>query len=374
VLERTVNARVRMLDERTESLARTVLMALTAVHMASGNVNEVMRSIAMQDQIDVPAPQVISSGVVAHVYRFADIYLDDTGQAIEEINTAIDLDPGNPLLYTWRSGAHLREGLYEDAARDARTASRLGPDGWTCPPTMLSFVDFLTGDLEAALSYADRAILSGPDDWFEFVWRGSLYYFAGEYKLAKADFDRSIALGPKANYPYVFATLIALREGRVADASSLIETILIEFPDPTHGHRVLIATFGDTVPNFLSLTYSAFGNLILLQYEEAVEEAEAALAINDRSSGLCFMQGFAYCNLGNYAAAEAAYTRGLEIDPSFVLLHLLRAEVRLRQNDMASATEDLNAVRDSDQGDVLGGLVEAAISGELSCESLFSER
>ena len=66
-------------------------------------------------------------------------------------------------------------------------------------------------------------------------YRGALYYLIGDYAAAEADLERSIALHPNTNFPYPFATLIALREGRISDARQLMQTALTEFPDPSCG-------------------------------------------------------------------------------------------------------------------------------------------
>jgi hypothetical protein len=81
------------------------------------------------------------------------------------------------------------------------------------------------------------------------------------------------------------------------------------------------------------------------------------------------MQGLAYCNQRDYSAAEATYSRGLELDPTFMRLHLLRAEVRLEQDDWNSAFEDLGLVQKSNLADVSAEHIDAAVSGDLSCEN-----
>lgn len=102
-------------------------------------------------------------------------------------------------------------------------------------------------------------------------------------------------------------------------------------------------------------------------------DTDDALVIDDQLTGLYLMQGFAYCNLHDYPAAETAYTAGLELDPGFVVLYLLRAEARLQQEDLAGAFEDLGAVRDSELAEAFAGYIEAAVSGELSCENFFQQ-
>jgi tetratricopeptide (TPR) repeat protein len=158
----------------------------------------------------------------------------------------------------------------------------------------------------------------------------------------------------------------------MADAAALMKTVLVDFPDPAFANRITLAMYGDKVPNIFGPTISAFGNLILGQYDAVIRDTEAALVINDQLADLYFMQGFAYCNLKEYAAAEAAYTRGLETDPDFIVLYLLRAEVRAKQNNLGGAFQDVGTAQASELGEALAGLIAASQSGALSCENFFS--
>jgi len=371
-LERSVNVRVRMTDERRQSVAQQVLLVLAGLQVADGDAYEMTSTVAILDEIEVTSAEVVGSGVAAYVHRYFEAYVHDTPRAIEEIEAALALDPGNPFLYLDRGAARQRLGLFDDGRRDAQTALRLGPDQWASPLCLLGNDAFFLGNLDEAISYYSRVVELRPDDWFAVCYRGGLNYLNGEYDLAKADLQRAIALGPKANFPYAFSAMIALREGRMVDAAALMHTVLTEFPDPAFGNRTWLAMYGDMGPNIFGPTMAAFGNLILGQYDGVIRDSEAALAINDQLADLYFMQGFAYCNLKEYEAAEAAYTRGLETDPDFIVLYLLRAEVRAKQNNLAGAFEDVGTAQASELGDALAEVIAASRSGALSCEDFFS--
>jgi serine/threonine protein kinase/tetratricopeptide (TPR) repeat protein len=371
-LERSVNVRVRMTDERRQSVVQQVLLVLAGLQMADGDAYEMMSTVAIRDEIEVASAEVVGGGVAAYVHRYFEAYVHDTPRAIEEIEAALALDPGNPFLYADRGAARQRLGLFDDGRRDAQTALRLGPDQWAGPLYLLGNDAFFLGDLDEAISYYSRVVDLRPEDWFAVNYRGALHYLKGEYDLAKADYERSFALGPKANFPYAFSAMIALREGRMADAAALMKTVLTKFPDPAFGNRIILAVYGDEVPIIFGPTFSAFGNLILGQYDRVVRDTEVALTINDQLVDLYFMQGFAYCNLKEYAAAEAAYTRGLETDPDFIVLYLLRAEVRAKQNNLGGAFEDVGTAQASELGDALAEVIAASQSGALSCENFFS--
>ena len=373
-LQRTANVRVRMTDERRESVAPQVLAALAVLQWANGDAYEAACTVATLDEIEVTSAEVMGDSVAAHVHRAFESYLSDTSRAIEGLDAALALDAGNPILYLYRGGMRQRLGLYDGARRDLETALRLGPTQWVAPLWGLAMdASLFSAHLDEAISYLDQIVELRPEDWFAVNYRGALHYLKGEYDLAKADYERAIALGPETNWPFAFSTMIALHEGRMADAVALMDTALTEFPDPSFANRVTLAMYGEECPVIHVPALSAFANLALGQYDAVVRDTNDALAINDQLADLYLMQGFACCNLHDYPAAEAAYTAGLELDPGFVVLYLLRADVRLHQQDLTSAFEDLGAVRDSELGEAFAKYIEAAISGELSCENFFQQ-
>ena len=371
-LQRTANVRVTLADERKQSLAAPVLTALNVLRNADGDGYELLRALATLQQINVTSGTIEGNGVAAQLNRYMVLYFDDTPKAIELIDAAIALDGGNPLLYNYRSAANQRLGHTEDARRDARTSQSLGPPGWTSPGYQVGVSAFLTGNYTDTLHAFDAIVERRPNDWFPATFRGAMRYMGGQIGPAKADLEHAVALGPDANFPYVFLTLIALREGRVDDARALTQTILRAFPDPSYAARILTAFYGPNVPNMFGPTFAAFGNLTLGQYESAATNAQAAIAQNPQLADLYFMQGFAACNLHRNEEAEVAYSRGLELAPDFALLHLLRAEVRLKQGNSDGALEDLGAAQQSPQAPLLAPLIAAAQEGKGGCETFLS--
>jgi tetratricopeptide (TPR) repeat protein len=228
------------------------------------------------------------------------------------------------------------------------------------------------GDLDQALSAYDQLVELRPDDWFVVNYRGALHYLQGDYAAALADLERTLELGPKANFPYLLLAMIAMHQGELAKAQTYWQTAIEEFPDIAESNRLIDSMFGDRLPNIFGPTFAAAGNLILGQYEVAIAEADKALAINDQVVDIYMVQGLAYCNLEDYAAAEDAYTRGITLDPDFVVLRALRAEVRLRQNDLVGLTEDMTSIQQSEQAALFAPLLEAGLEGDWRCQDFFN--
>jgi tetratricopeptide (TPR) repeat protein len=294
--------------------------------------------------------------------------LDDPAQAIEHLDAALALAPGNALLYVERGNANQRLMKLGDARRDLETAEQIGPANWTMPALMRAT---FTDNLNQVLSLFEKIIAQRPDDWFPLFFRGAIYYQSGAYDVARRDIEQAIALQPTANFPYVYGALLALHQGRIQDASLMVRTILEQFPDPAHMNRLIGAMFGeDTLASF-GYTLSGFGNMVLGRYDQVLAAAAGGLEQNYRDPDMHMMQGFAQCALGEYQDAELSYTRAIGLDPDFTILYLLRAEVRRKQRNFDGAAEDLKTVNDSPHGAEFRLLTEAIRQGTAGCGNFF---
>ena len=371
VLERTANVRVRLTNEREQTVARQALGVLNVLYTAEGDTFEILRTFTILSEIDAPDAEIVSSGVAGHVYRGVSAFINDTPLALQEVNAAIELDGGNPILYIYRTGTRQRLGLFDDSLQDAETAARLGPPNWVTPLIMKANRGLFLGNFDEAIAYYDQVIAQHPDDWSALNQRGAMLLLKGDFKAAKADLDHAVALDPPVNLPYVWSAMLALHEGRMDDAKRNLVTVLLKFPDPTFGERIVRAFVGE-VPNIFTPALSAFGKLTLGQYNDAIQAAEAGLKINPQFTDLHMMEGLAYCNLDKLDEAEAAYTKAIEIEPDFVLLYLLRADVRLRHNNAQGAAEDIAFIQQSPQAQALAPYVAAAQTGKLTCRNMFT--
>lgn len=369
-LERTINVTVTMLDERRDSLAPFVLNALALLQNADGATFETMRTLAISDMINVRPAQVLGTSESALIHQAMLNQFDEPELAIDGLDDALEVDPGNALLYVMRSTLQQRVGNPEEARRDVETASRIGPDGWTMPLMVIANV---SDDFNEIVGAFDRVIEQRPDDWLALFFRGSLYYQAGRFDMAQADFEAAIALEPDANFPYVYQALLALRQGRVADAIAAVDVILREYPDATFMNRLVTATFGENAQNPYGVSVAAFSSLALGRYQDAVESTRAGLVYFTTSSDLYFVQGMASCALGSNLSAERAYSQTIARAPDHVIAYLLRAETRLRRRETENAEADFAQVRALDTTGKLEPLIAAVQSRQLGCQNFFTD-
>ena len=338
ILRRTANVRIRLTNERTQSLASEVLGVIGVLYGADGNAYDFMRTIAILDTLDVESGEIISSGVSGYVHDYYQLYLQDTEAALVAMQDAISLDASNPLLYILLSVSQTRLGDNENAARSAGTAQRLGPSNWSIPYVMLATSMMNPND---ALGYMSQSLELRPDDWYIMSTRASIYYLRGDYDLAQADLDAAIGMNPTANMPYVYSALIAMREARVRDTQALINTIVEEYPDPTIMNRVVSATFGDQ-PGFYTTVIEAFGYLIIGQFDIALRVIEDSESLPEQVPDLYFLQGMAQCELEQYDESVASFSRSVELDGSFGLAWLMLASASQRAGDIDAANQILD--------------------------------
>ncbi|NLE49826.1 MAG: serine/threonine protein kinase, partial [Chloroflexi bacterium] len=102
-LERTINVTVTMLDERRDSLAPFVLNALALLQNADGATFETMRTLAISDMINVRPAQVLGTSESALIHQAMLNQFDEPELAIDGLDDALEVDPGNALLYVMRS-------------------------------------------------------------------------------------------------------------------------------------------------------------------------------------------------------------------------------------------------------------------------------
>jgi tetratricopeptide (TPR) repeat protein len=370
-LERSANVRIRMTDERRESIAAPVLGVFNVLQTADGNGYEVARILAILDALEVTHAEIISGGVAGYLQRAALVYMEDTPQAVEQYNAAITLQGGNPILYAFRAAGYMRQGLFDKALRDIETAQRLGPPDWTSPLYVEAIYAVSVNDFDRGLALFDRIVALRPDDWFAVDYRGTLYYLKGDYEHARADLEHAVELGPSASFPYVVLAMLTAHEGRLQDMQQYQRIVITQFPDPTFSTRLIKGIYGD-LPFAVSPMLSAAGNLILGQYEQVIIDTETALAIDSQLVDMYLVQGLSYCNLDDYVAAEAAYSRGIEVAPDFIALYALRAEVRARQGNLTGSMQDALTVRHSDVGAVFIDLMTSAMEGRWNCKEFFN--
>ncbi|MCI0712555.1 MAG: protein kinase [Chloroflexi bacterium] len=374
MLQSAGNVRVRLTDERQQTIAPQVLTSATIWYAYQGQPYEAAAAMVAFYDLNVESAETVGVTVGANVYRhYHDLY-DDTEAAVGYLTEALRSDPDNPILFHLRGAAVDRLGETEQALEDVDTAQLLSNEAWSIPFINKANITSSQGDLATGIEQLTQAIANQPDDWLYYAVRGSYHYLAGDFAAARADLEASIEREPRANFPYVLLMNIAIQEGQIDEVQSLLATILDKFPDPSLGNRtILTAGNQPEFGGYYSLTLSAFNNLVLRQYESALQDINGALELRPESPELYLFQGVVYCAQEDLENAEAAYTTGLELNDDMTVLYLLRADVRNRLGKSGEALRDFSAASQTSSWDNFKDLVSDALSGgdSLGCQDFF---
>ena len=380
LLEKTGSVRVRLTNERSESIARPIIGITSLLSLADGDLFEFVLNLTILDSLHVVGASVVGADVAAHLHRALDSFSSNIKLAIGEFGLALALDSGNPLLYAFRSIAHLRNGALDRAAADLGTAARLAPVGWAMP-VYLSF-DEAASDTAIVAQYS-QVIALRPDDWYAYFTRAMLRY--GDAYYAVNDLEQAIALGPEANLPYVAALLIALREGHLADAQGLARTILEQFPDPELTNRAYATLYGSRAQSQITGAYfAAVTNLVLGQHNRVVDDLGTAIALippevlsapaPDQDavlSDLFLVYGLAHCSLDHHEDAEAAFSQAIRFNKGYALAYVLRGQMRRALGDETGAARDFAGARGHKLGDEFDRWIGAAEQNRWTCATLW---
>ena len=370
-MERIINIRLQMTNERQQTLAYPILGALGTLLNAGNDFVGTMRLIMSLDQLDAPKPEIVGNSVAAHSYNATLMFISDPQTAVNELTQAIELDASNPYLYAFRAAIYQGLGDFQLGRQDSDTAILLAPKGWVIPYYVRGDESLITNDLPVGIDDYSRVIEIRPDDWYSYNMRGYLYFLAHQYEEARVDIDRSISLGPEAEWPYMWGMLIALRQGRLSDVPAYSSGILNNpVKNPVFVQRLLTALFGHDSAALLGYSIASIEHLLLGQFDVSAQEADGVLAVAPDYPEMYLIKGLSYCNIDENQKADEAYSAGLEVDPSFSILYFLRAEVRGRLGDMNGTTEDLFIVTKSDISENLMPYIEAAQSGQFSCKDV----
>ena len=371
VLERLIN--IELVVQSPNDIAPYVAGALAILHSANSDLFEFMRTVTVLSQLAPSNAQAISTGISASVYGFFANFINDQETALTFINSALDRDGGNPLLFMYRGLVRLRQFEFESATRDVTTAQRIAPTNWVLPAYAVA--NFGGADLQTI----DYLISLHPDDWFLYYLKADFFYSQNDLASTRQALDVALTLKPEANVAHLLAFLVAMREGRLRDASLILSDSVRLFPDPNLSFRVLNAAFGDLSVN--TLMYTSLSNLIIGQYDSVIESTTTFLSfvenpqdfIRDESQlsitptpntaldprlgivpknmmdtipylfagDLFLIRGIAFCSIGKYEDALNTYSIGLAINPENHMLRLLRSEIFFLMGDLQSSSEDV---------------------------------
>ena len=359
-------------DASQQSLAFSAITVQGVLGATTGDGYGIARAYTTLAELNPStAPEMTGNSIAARWHRYYITYLTNSEQALLEADESIALDARNPLLYIGRSALRMRLGDLDAALEDGDTAQRLAPENWATPFTLRAIVAlFFTQDMEAARDAYLQLALLRPTDWFPPSFGAYADYFLKDFEATHTNLDLAFSLNPQANFPYIIATTLALREGQLTEAQRLFKEVFERFPDPTLSSRIFLSLYGQN--NAITSAAEAFGAATLRQWRQVINAVGAGTTLDNDFydvylPDVFLLEGIAYCNLGDYAAAEISYTRLIDHAPDYIMGYALRGEVRREQGDLIGAAQDGLTVTQSDQAALYAPYMGAFLSGEINC-------
>jgi tetratricopeptide (TPR) repeat protein len=193
-------------------------------------------------------------------------------QAIDQYKQAILADPKNPAIYIAMARVMVFNGQYEDAQKAA-----------------------------------ENALILNPDNSMAYAVKGWAQNFLKDYLEAEGAVNKALELDPNNALAYAYLAEIYLDRGNAEDLDSAI----------AKSHKAQ-----ELAPNQLE-THRIRGYVLLetQNYDEAIAEYKAAMAINDKLWDLHYMLGTVYWSMGatdpeNYSLAVQEFLSAGALNPT----------------------------------------------------------
>jgi len=223
--------------------------------------------------------------------------MGDIDTALERYTSAIAEDPTNPLIWLVRGRLLLDLGHFEDAVVSARQAALLS-DNWFDAWFLLGKAEKEAGyfkDARKTLTYVTQIKPEDPDGWSLL---GDVLYKIHEPKAARIAYDRALVIDKyhmDARVGKIGALLfVGDEDGAMAE------------------YDISLSLRGD---NFWDLLGKANIFIDSERYEEAFSYLEKAQKHVGSDPGALSHLANRWCDLCEFARADAIYEKSLEIDP-----------------------------------------------------------
>ena len=225
-----------------------------------------------------------------------------------------------------RGGAHLQKMQYEEAIADLKSAVEINP-GLPTAYNVREAAKQFQGKYELATEDYTRAIMLDPQVRY-LVNRGIAYRQGGKYDLAIADFSEAIGRAPDNVNAYGGRAIAYVFQDRF-DASIADYTALIRLEPNNGGHYanrcVVLARVG--------------------RFEDGLKDCQQALRFFPNDLDALESRGYVYFKSAQYALAIADFDTVIRVAPESPDALYGRGLAKMQTGDAAGSSADLEAAR-----------------------------
>lgn len=333
-------------------------------------------------------------------YRLSQVYtsVGQIEESIDQLTAILDIDPSQIIPLVVRGYQLLMQSRRDEAEKDFQSALEIEPNEVQALRGM-AIVNELRGDHKDALQFLDKALAIDPENEECLLDRSRLSMSDYNLKAAEKDLDQVIAASPNL-LPALFSRAqLHIQLGRMDEALSDLDTILKDNPNfapALIGRSAIHEIQGNdekSQEDFdaavelepesaeeTELQRALIASQIALvqnRFDEAIEAATQAIALNPTSEQAYLRRASAYWYSDQFAEAWEDYNYVLEtLDADSIRARNGRGGCAAELGECETAIQDLEgAVRDARSGDsqllpyCLNNLARAFIGNEQLSEA-----
>jgi tetratricopeptide (TPR) repeat protein len=251
-------------------------------------------------------------------------------QAVMVYQSAAALKPDAAAPYRGLGNAHYWQGQLDQAIADYQQAAARAPQDPNAP-LLAGLVQAQQGDLAGAIVSQEAAARLATCDPAPYLLLGGLHFQQDDYAQAAAAYESALALDPNnTDAWYVLGSLRNLQDDLAGAAEAARQAVALE-PELVEGQRLLALTLFNlndsegalpAAQALVSLEPQAAENYALLgdiyfgrqQWEAAAQAYEVALAVADDATTRVVL-GLVRAQLGQVDAAVEQYQAALALEP-----------------------------------------------------------
>lgn len=236
----------------------------------------------------------------------------------------------------------------------ATATATLPPEAYLTDAAQL----FDQGKLNQAIEVYQKAVAVAPDDAAIYVSMAQVQVFAGDYDGAQASAEKALLLSPSNSMAHAVRAWVLDFQGNPLEAEASIKRALELDPNNAAAHAFYAEILIDQGPNNALraaeeskvaqqlapdslISHRARGYVLeaTANYEEAVREYEAAIAINPNIPDLHLQLGINYSALGIYDQAVQEFSSANALNPADPMPDYLSSRTYATVGEFAKARQ-----------------------------------
>jgi tetratricopeptide (TPR) repeat protein len=250
----------------------------------------------------------------------------DAGGAVTEFDRLVTAYPKIPTAHYHLATAHVRNNNLVKASSELQQALALDPKH-TDAVLLLAEINIRQNNAAAAVGPLRQLVREHPELFQAHLALARAYRAVNQKDSASQVYETMTKLFPRSAQPHFAWAQLLLAERKQDDARQKLETAV-----------TLVPGFFPAVEELVNLDVAAG------KFSAAEKRIADELARNPKAAGLHLLNGRIHSAQKNYAAAEQAFSRAIEIEADYDAAHLALARVRLDSNRAQAAIDTLSAL------------------------------